>query len=121
MPLQKQLLKRKSPSGLILKIRLKVWFDVNMLDKVLFNILSNAFKYTNDHGSINVFVDKDESNTNVIIKIEDSGIGMGPETLEHAFDLFYQGNEGTYKGTGLGLALSKELITLASWQHKNKK
>ena len=37
---------------------------------------------------------------------------MGPETLEHAFDLFYQGNEGTYKGTGLGLALSKELITL---------
>jgi signal transduction histidine kinase/AraC-like DNA-binding protein/CheY-like chemotaxis protein/ABC-type xylose transport system substrate-binding protein len=89
---------------------LKVWFDVNMLDKILFNILSNAFKYTNDHGSITVFVDKD--NTNAIIKIEDSGIGMGPETLEHAFDLFYQGNEGTYKGTGLGLALSKELITL---------
>ncbi len=91
---------------------LKVWFDVNMLDKILFNILSNAFKYTNDHGTINVFINKDESNKNVIIKIEDSGIGMGPETLEHAFDLFYQGNEGTYKGTGLGLALSKELITL---------
>jgi signal transduction histidine kinase/AraC-like DNA-binding protein/ABC-type xylose transport system substrate-binding protein len=91
---------------------LKVWFDVNMLDKILFNILSNAFKYTNDHGSITVFVDKDNTNTNAIIKIEDSGIGMGPETLEHAFDLFYQGNEGTYKGTGLGLALSKELITL---------
>jgi signal transduction histidine kinase/AraC-like DNA-binding protein/CheY-like chemotaxis protein len=91
---------------------LKVWFDVNMLDKILFNILSNAFKYTNDHGSITVSVNKDISNTNAIIKIEDSGIGMGPETLEHAFDLFYQGNEGTYKGTGLGLALSKELITL---------
>ncbi len=91
---------------------LKVWFDVNMLDKILFNILSNAFKYTNDHGSITLSVYKDESNTNAIIKVEDSGIGMGPETLEHAFDLFYQGNEGTYKGTGLGLALSKELITL---------
>jgi signal transduction histidine kinase/AraC-like DNA-binding protein/CheY-like chemotaxis protein/ABC-type xylose transport system substrate-binding protein len=91
---------------------LKAWFDVNMLDKILFNILSNAFKYTNDHGSITVFVDKDNTNTNAIIKIEDSGIGMGQETLEHAFDLFYQGNEGTYKGTGLGLALSKELITL---------
>jgi signal transduction histidine kinase/DNA-binding response OmpR family regulator len=91
---------------------LKVWFDVNMLDKILFNILSNAFKYTNDHGSITVSVDKDNTNTTAIIKIEDSGIGMGPETLEHAFDLFYQGNEGTYKGTGLGLALSKELITL---------
>ena len=91
---------------------LKVWFDVNMLDKILFNILSNAFKYTNENGSISVAVKKDESNKNVIIKIEDSGIGMGPETLEHAFNLFYQGNEGTYKGTGLGLALSKELITL---------
>jgi signal transduction histidine kinase/AraC-like DNA-binding protein/CheY-like chemotaxis protein len=91
---------------------LKVWFDVNMLDKILFNILSNAFKYTNVHGTINVLVKKDESNKNVIIKIEDSGIGMEPETLEHAFDLFYQGNEGIYKGTGLGLALSKELITL---------
>lgn len=91
---------------------LKVWFDVNMLDKILFNILSNAFKYTSGHGSINVLVTKDERAKNVIIKIEDSGIGMGPETLEHAFDLFYQGNEGTYKGTGLGLALSKELITL---------
>ncbi len=91
---------------------LKVWFDVNMLDKILFNILSNAFKYTNDHGSITVYVNKGNSNTNAIIKVEDSGIGMGPETVEHAFDLFYQGNEGTYKGTGLGLALSKELITL---------
>ena len=91
---------------------LKVWFDVNMLDKILFNVLSNAFKYTNENGSISVAVKKDESNKNVIIKIEDSGIGMGPETLEHAFNLFYQGNEGTYKGTGLGLALSKELITL---------
>lgn len=91
---------------------LQVWFDVNMLDKILFNILSNAFKYTNDHGSITVSVYKNENNTNAIIKVEDSGIGMGPETLEHAFDLFYQGNEGTYKGTGLGLALSKELITL---------
>jgi len=91
---------------------LKVWFDVNMLDKILFNILSNSFKYTNVHGNITVGVSRDASDKNVIITIEDSGIGMGPEILEHAFDLFYQGNEGTYQGTGLGLALSKELITL---------
>ena len=91
---------------------LKVWFDINMLDKILFNILSNSFKYTNDHGSITVFVGKDNTNTCATIKIEDSGIGMSPETVEHAFDLFYQGKEGIYKGTGLGLALSKELVTL---------
>ena len=91
---------------------LKVWFDVNMLDKILFNLLSNAFKFTNDHGCITVSIIKDENNSKAIIKVEDSGIGMSRETLEHAFDLFYQGNDGTYKGTGLGLALSKELITL---------
>ena len=91
---------------------IRVWFDVNMVDKILFNILSNAFKYTNDHGSITVAVSKDPGKKNVIITIADSGIGMSPETQEHAFDLFYQSNEGKYKGTGIGLALSKELITL---------
>ena len=91
---------------------IKAWFDVNMLDKILFNVLSNAFKYTSDHGAITVAVLPDSENKKVMIKIEDSGTGMNPETLEHAFDLFYQGNEGAYKGTGLGLALSKELITL---------
>jgi signal transduction histidine kinase len=82
------------------------------LIRYLFNILSNAFKFTNDHGAITVTANKDENNTKAIIKIEDSGIGMSQETLEHAFDLFYQGHDGTFKGTGLGLALSKELITL---------
>lgn len=91
---------------------LKAWFDVNMLDKILFNLLSNAFKHTGAHGAITVAVHKDESNKNILIKIEDSGVGMDPEALEHAFDLFYQGNEGAYKGTGIGLALSKELINL---------
>jgi len=91
---------------------LLAWFDVNMMDKILFNLLSNAFKYTGEHGFINVLVSKDESNKNAVIKIEDSGIGMSPEAIEHAFDIFYQGNDGSYKGTGIGLALSKELITL---------
>ncbi len=91
---------------------MKVWFDVNMLDKVLFNILSNAFKFTNDHGFINVTIDKSLDNRSAIIKIEDSGVGMSQEAVEHAFDVFYQGHEGTFKGTGLGLALSKELIAI---------
>jgi len=91
---------------------LKAWFDVNMLDKILFNILSNAFKYTSDHGAITVAISTDAARKNVIITIADSGIGMTPETQNHAFDLFYQNSEGKYKGTGIGLALSKELITL---------
>jgi signal transduction histidine kinase/DNA-binding response OmpR family regulator len=91
---------------------MKVWFDVNMLDKILFNLLSNALKYTGEHGFINVVISNDHEPGNVLIKVEDSGIGMEPETLEHAFDLFYQGDDGRYRGTGLGLALSKELIIL---------
>lgn len=89
-----------------------VWFDINMLDKILFNLLSNAFKYTGENGYISVVVEKDEATQKAVIKIEDSGIGMSQDAIEHAFDIFYQGNDGSYKGTGIGLALSKELITL---------
>lgn len=99
---------------------LKVWFDPNMMEKILFNILSNAFKYTNEQGSVIVLIDKDGTNNNAVIKIEDSGIGMSPETVEHAFDLFYQGNEGPNRGTGIGLALSKALITMHHGEIKIK-
>ncbi len=91
---------------------LSVWFDENMLDKVLFNVLSNAFKYTPDQGSIKISIQKDKDEKNAIIRIMDSGIGMDPDTAAHAYDLFYQGSDGSYKGTGIGLALSKELISL---------
>jgi signal transduction histidine kinase/AraC-like DNA-binding protein len=91
---------------------LKLWFDVNMLDKVLFNLLSNAIKFTNEQGYINVTVDTTENGKTAVITVEDSGIGMSPEAMQQAFDLFYQGHETNFKGSGLGLALSKELITL---------
>jgi signal transduction histidine kinase/DNA-binding response OmpR family regulator/ABC-type xylose transport system substrate-binding protein len=96
----------------IQKNDLKVWFDTQMMDKILFNLLSNAYKFTNEHGFINVTVSKSLDGRMAIIKIEDSGVGMSPEAVEHAFDLFYQSNEASYKGSGIGLALSKQLITL---------
>ena len=92
--------------------RIDVWFDVNMLDKVLFNVLSNAFKFTNEFGLINIRVEKSDDGKWVLIKVSDTGVGMTPEVVEHAFDLFYQGHIDTFKGSGLGLALSKELIAL---------
>ncbi|HWB91319.1 MAG TPA: helix-turn-helix domain-containing protein, partial [Puia sp.] len=55
---------------------------------------------------------KDQAAEMAVIKIEDSGIGMNPEAVKHAFDLFYQADEASLKGTGIGLALSKQLITL---------
>lgn len=87
-----------------------VWADAGMLDKVLFNLLSNAFKFTADHGSILVRVGRNA--THVTLVVEDDGVGMSDETLAHAFDLFYQGSIDTHKGSGLGLALCKELIHL---------
>jgi signal transduction histidine kinase/AraC-like DNA-binding protein len=91
---------------------IKVWFDVQMLDKVLFNLLSNAYKFTNEHGFINITVSKNAQTNMALIRVEDSGIGMTPDTVEHAFDLFYQSDEASLKGSGIGLALSKQLISL---------
>ena len=91
---------------------LKLWFDVTMLDKVLFNLLSNAFKFTGERGIINVTIDETPDGRNARIKVEDTGIGMTQEDVGHAFELFYQGHSATFKGTGLGLSLSKELINL---------
>jgi signal transduction histidine kinase/DNA-binding response OmpR family regulator/ABC-type xylose transport system substrate-binding protein len=105
--------KRNIDLRLIAKQRsLPLWFDDSMLDKVIFNLLSNAFKFTGDNGLIYVTVDKNEKNNTAVIIIEDNGIGMPPEVAEHAFDLFYQGKTTGQLGSGLGLSLSKELIQL---------
>jgi signal transduction histidine kinase/DNA-binding response OmpR family regulator len=89
---------------------LPVWFDPDMLDKVIFNLLSNAFKFTNDKGRIGIFVSIDSADKNVVVLVEDNGIGMSKDYLQHAFDRFYTGEN--YHGTGIGLSLSKEFIEL---------
>ena len=90
----------------------EVWFDCGMMDKVLFNLLANAFKFTGEGGTILLCVDQAATTNEVILRVEDTGVGMAEEDAGHAFDLFYQGHSATFGGTGLGLALSKELIEL---------
>ena len=90
--------------------QLYVWFDPDMLDKVIFNLLSNAFKFTNDRGKISVTVSIDDEQRHVLIWIEDNGRGMSEEHIRHAFDRFYTGENLT--GNGIGLSLSKEFIEL---------
>ena len=110
---EKMAAKRKIDFRLITsEPQLNVWFDVNMLDKVIFNLLSNAFKFTKDRGRIYIHV-KISGNEKVGIIVEDNGVGMTQAEVQHVFEIFYQA-EGSYKtlGTGLGLALSKELIHL---------
>jgi signal transduction histidine kinase/AraC-like DNA-binding protein/CheY-like chemotaxis protein len=91
---------------------ISLWFDTNMLDKVIFNLLSNAFKFTADNGFIHITLEKNSAANTVVIKVEDNGSGMLPEAVDHAFDLFYQNEITSQQGSGLGLSLSKELINL---------
>jgi CheY-like chemotaxis protein len=87
--------------------------DRKRLVQVLTNLLSNAAKYTPDGGRIDVRLEtRDDSLT---LDIRDTGIGMTPELIEHAFDLFSQGTRGLDRsqgGLGIGLALVKNLLQL---------
>lgn len=91
---------------------LPVWIDCEKIEKVFFNILSNAFKFTGDNSFIHLTIKKDVLNGEAVIEVQDSGIGMGKEEQGHLFEMFYQASYDSNKGTGLGLALSKELIEL---------
>ncbi|MFT4023648.1 MAG: substrate-binding domain-containing protein [Flavihumibacter sp.] len=91
---------------------LPVWIDCEKIEKVFFNILSNAFKFTGDSGFVYVNIEKDVVNGLAVIKVRDSGIGMSEEEQGHLFEIFYQAGYDSNKGTGLGLALSKELLEL---------
>jgi signal transduction histidine kinase/DNA-binding response OmpR family regulator len=92
--------------------QLSIWFDTSMIDKVIFNLLSNAFKFTKDNGYIHVYINKTDDGQKVAIKVEDNGVGMSKDAIDHAFSVFYQGEYENYKGSGLGLALSKDLVQL---------
>jgi ABC-type sugar transport system substrate-binding protein/signal transduction histidine kinase/AraC-like DNA-binding protein len=88
---------------------LNVWFDRDMMDKVLFNLLSNAFKFTADWGHIYIHITHTPSD--VTIKVQDNGSGLSEADISGAFEMFYQGKDST-KGTGLGLPLSREFVEL---------
>nr|WP_297153750.1 ATP-binding protein [uncultured Prevotella sp.] len=92
---------------------LDVWFDVVQLEKVIYNLLSNAFKYTPLGGTVSLSVQEYENS--VMILISDTGIGIAEENLNKIFDRFYQANNGQTKavatrGTGIGLALVKNIV-----------
>lgn len=89
-------------------------FDHDKLEKVLYNLLFNAFKFTPDGGAIAMICE--ENNKSLIIEITDNGKGIAPQHLPHIFERFYQVHDHTefQEGTGIGLSLVKELLTLMS-------
>lgn len=91
------------------------WFDCKQMQKVFFNLLTNAFKYTKANGSIEIVCK--ETQEEIIIKVLDTGTGIRKEDITRIFDRFYQaGNDlqNTLKmpGTGIGLSLTKSIIEL---------
>ena len=87
------------------------WFDSRQLRKVFFNLLSNAFKYTKDGGTVEVAVSEEKEDC--VIRVIDSGSGISKEDIQRIFDRFYQASaERDIIGTGIGLALSKEIVNL---------
>ncbi|NGP89653.1 hybrid sensor histidine kinase/response regulator transcription factor [Fodinibius halophilus] len=90
-----------------------IYFDNQKIQKALSNLLSNALKFTSENGRVSVKVI--ESNTEVTIKVSDTGIGIDEEEVSHIFDRFYQVDSTSTRkneGTGVGLAFAKELVHL---------
>lgn len=99
--------------------KIMLWFDWDKMDKVIFNLLANAFKFTSEGGQITIEIKKDKpvvksiSDEEILIQIKDSGRGISKEHLNRIFDRFYQVEKSRdFKGTGLGLSLSKGFIKL---------
>lgn len=89
------------------------WFDSQLLEKVFFNLLSNAFKYTPDNG--NIIISGRTTDNEVEISISDTGSGIAKNDVSQIFARFFQANNqkpGEYSspGTGIGLALSKTIV-----------
>lgn len=89
---------------------LKLWFDEEQIDKVLYNLLSNAFKNTPKNGSIRLVLE--ETDTVVIVKVTDTGVGIPKKDMDFIFTPFHQvsGNKNSAVGTGLGLAITKGIV-----------
>ena len=93
---------------------LEVYIDPKNFDKVIVNLLSNAFKYTPQGGKVMMCLYKADRNS-VGIDVSDQGTGLLPEDIDHIFDLFYQGGNNhkiTMVGTGIGMYLVRKLVTL---------
>ncbi|WP_296623569.1 substrate-binding domain-containing protein [Marivirga sp.] len=90
---------------------LEIYIDRNMMDKVFFNLLSNAFKFTPNNGKISILIE-DASIEKVKVIIKDSGIGIPREENEKVFEPFIQATNNIKSSSGLGLFITKQFVEL---------
>jgi len=90
------------------------YVDPDKIEKVIFNLISNAFKYSGDNNKISVSAElnsNDDGSQTLVIEVEDNGIGIAPEHQEKIFDRFYQVNQIRTQSTGgIGLFMAKALV-----------
>lgn len=90
-----------------------VWYDAKQMQKVINNLLSNAFKHVQNGGSISISIRK--RNQEAIIEVTDDGPGIESKDINRIFDRFYQTEQmgaSSYMGTGIGLSLTKGIVEL---------
>lgn len=99
--------------------KLPVTFDPEAMEKVFFNLLSNAVKFTPEGGTIDVSIAVVEGGESAEVRVRDSGEGIPEKELPYIFDRFRQAEgskSNVQQGTGIGLALVKELVELHEGQ-----
>jgi len=99
---------------------LEIYFDKDKIEKILFNLLSNAFKYTHDNGLVSIGLvynepAQAEGEGSLVIEVKDTGIGIPADMQEKIFERFFQTDvpaSMANQGTGIGLAITKEFVKL---------
>ena len=88
-----------------------VWFDTDKVEKICYNLISNALKFTHENGNVTVHLSKELINDEEYAKITvtDTGIGISNDHLSEIFSRFYR-VDNSYSGSGIGLALTKALV-----------
>jgi signal transduction histidine kinase/AraC-like DNA-binding protein/CheY-like chemotaxis protein len=89
----------------------EVYIDNSLIDKVYFNLLSNAFKFTPDNGKITISI-KDGADNSLKIVVKDSGIGIPEKEMNMVFNPFFKASNNNKNSSGIGLNLTKEFIGL---------
>lgn len=89
----------------------ELWFDEYLLEQVMSNLISNAIKFTEKNGKIEIILERNTFGDYVYLRVIDNGRGISPEHIDHVFDPFYQGGYNP-DGSGIGLSYVQEIINL---------